>query len=162
VYHRFYSGREFLKQYVDESSLVFYQQPADKLQFVKHLQAGAETVMMVGDGLNDAGALKQADVGLAISDDVNNFSPACDGIIEASQFHNLDSLLVYSKRGVNIVKVSFAISLLYNTIGVFLAVQGTMSPLMAAILMPVSSITIVSFTTLASNFSVPGKLKSLD
>ena len=156
------SEREFLKQYVDESSLVFYQQPADKLQFVKHLQAGAETVMMVGDGLNDAGALKQADVGLAISDDVNNFSPACDGIIEASQFHNLDSLLVYSKRGVNIVKVSFAISLLYNTIGVFLAVQGTMSPLMAAILMPVSSITIVSFTTLASNFSVPGKLKSLD
>ena len=154
--------RGYLKQYVDDSSLVFYQQPADKLHFVKNLQQQNYSVMMVGDGLNDAGALKQADVGIAISDDVNNFSPACDGIIEASQFSHIDSMLEYAKRGVNIVKVSFMISLLYNSLGVFLAVQGTMSPLMAAILMPISSVTIISFTTVASNFLIPKELKSLD
>ena len=154
--------KDFLKEYVDESRLIFYQQPADKLEFVKQLQSKSETVMMVGDGLNDAGALKQADVGMAISDDVNNFSPACDIIIEASRFSNIDSVIAYAKRGVNIVKASFIISLLYNSLGVFLAVQGTMSPIMAAILMPISSITIISFTTLASNISLPQQLKSTD
>jgi Cu+-exporting ATPase len=151
--------REFLKQYVDEKSLVFHQQPADKLNFVQQLQQQDEIVMMVGDGLNDAGALKQANVGIAISDNVNNFSPACDGIIEASQFSKLSALINYCRSGVNIIKISFVISLLYNVIGISLAVQGTMSPIVAAILMPVSSTTIIIFTTLASN--IAGKRNGL-
>ena len=151
--------KEFLKQYVDENSLVFHQQPADKLNFIRQLQQQNNVVMMVGDGLNDAGALKQANVGIAISDNVNNFSPACDGIIEASQFSKLSSLTDYCRSGVNIIKISFVISLLYNVIGISLAVQGTMSPVMAAILMPVSSTTIIVFTTLASN--IAGKRNGL-
>ena len=145
--------KKFLTQYVDEKCLVFHQQPADKLKFVQQLQQQNEIVMMVGDGLNDAGALKQANVGLAISDNVNNFSPACDGIIEASQFSKLNSLIDYCRAGVNIIKISFAISLLYNVVGVIFAVQGTMSPIVAAILMPISSTTIILFTTLASNIA---------
>jgi Cu+-exporting ATPase len=144
---------------VDEKSLVFHQQPADKLNFVQQLQQQDEIVMMVGDGLNDAGALKQANVGIAISDNVNNFSPACDGIIEASQFSKLSALINYCRSGVNIIKISFVISLLYNVIGISLAVQGTMSPIVAAILMPVSSTTIIIFTTLASN--IAGKRNGL-
>lgn len=142
--------KNFLKQYIDESNLVFHQQPADKLNYIKQLQTKGNEVMMIGDGLNDAGALKQANVGLVIADDVNNFSPACDGIIEASQFEKLNVLLSYSKDVVAVVKMSFLISILYNIVGVSFAVQGTMSPLIAAVIMPISSITIILFTTLGS------------
>ena len=143
--------KNFLKQYLDEKNLVFHQQPADKLNFIKNLQQ-TEKVMMLGDGLNDAGALKQSDAGIVISDDVNNFSPACDGIINASQFGHIASLMQYAKDGVNIIKASFCISLLYNCIGIYFAIQGTMSPIVSAILMPISSVTIIVFTTLASGF----------
>ncbi|MBL7779349.1 MAG: heavy metal translocating P-type ATPase metal-binding domain-containing protein [Chitinophagales bacterium] len=144
--------RNFLKQHIEEKKLVFYQQPADKLAVIKNLQHQRHTVMMVGDGLNDAGALKQADVGLSISDDVNNFSPACDGIVEAIKFEKIGDVLLVANRAMQVVKISFVISLLYNVIGLYFAVQGTMSPLVAAILMPISSITIILFTTLASSF----------
>lgn len=145
--------RKYLGQYIPEQNLVFHQQPADKLEFIKSFTEKHEDVMMVGDGLNDAGALKQANVGLAISDDVNNFSPACDGIIDAAAFVNIRNMMNYASDGVRIIIASFIISLLYNAVGIYLAVQGTMSPVMAAILMPVSSVTIISFTTLASTLA---------
>jgi Cu+-exporting ATPase len=147
--------KKFLEQYIPADNLVFHQQPADKLDFVKQLKDKGEKVMMIGDGLNDAGALKQSNVGIAISDEANNFTPACDGIIEASEFTKINNILQYAKSGVNVIKMSFGISLLYNAVGVYLAVQGTMNPLVAAIIMPLSSVTIILFTTIASG--VAGK-----
>ncbi|MFN8321679.1 MAG: heavy metal translocating P-type ATPase metal-binding domain-containing protein [Chitinophagales bacterium] len=143
--------KNFLKQYVPVANLIFHQQPADKLSFIKGLQERNQNVMMLGDGLNDAGALRQSDVGIAISDNINNFSPACDGIIEANEFENLPAFMNYAKDGVNIIKASFVISLLYNSLGLYFAIQGTMSPIVAAVLMPVSSVTIILFTTITSN-----------
>lgn len=147
------SEKNFLKQYADEDKLIFHQQPDDKLSYIRRLQQQGKQVLMMGDGLNDAGALRQADVGIAISDDVNNFSPACDGIIESANFEDFGTIMQYAHDGVRIIKISFAISLLYNVVGVYFAVQGTMSPLVAAILMPVSSATIILFTTLASRYA---------
>ncbi len=106
--------------------------------------------MMVGDGLNDAGALKQSDVGLAISENTNVFSPACDGIIDASRFQQFPDYISVAKRGSQIINWAFLFSLFYNLIGISFAVTGHLKPVVAAILMPLSSISIVVFTTIAT------------
>lgn len=143
-----------LQKVIASDHLLFDQQPIDKLNFIKKMQAhNHNRVMMVGDGLNDAGALKQSDIGIVISEDTNNFSPACDGIIDAKQFDKIGALMLYTKSAMRIIKISYIISLLYNAVGIYLAVQGTMSPIIAAVLMPISSVTIISFSTLASYLS---------
>lgn len=106
---------------------------------------------MVGDGLNDAGALAQAEVGISISENINVFSPACDGILDASKFQQLYQYILASKKAINIIKLSFILSLLYNVIGLYFAVTGQLEPVIAAILMPLSSISVVGFTTLMTN-----------
>jgi Cu+-exporting ATPase len=128
----------------------FQQSPENKLQFIQKLQAEGKTVLMLGDGLNDAGALQQSDAGIAVSDNLNNFSPACDAILDGKILPRLTSLLNYCKSGKNVVAVSFAISLLYNCVGLWFAVRGELQPVIAAILMPVTSISIVSIATLSS------------
>ncbi len=143
--------RALEKLFPANSTLNFNQSPSDKLNYIKQLQENNHKVVMIGDGLNDAGALKQSDVGIAVSDDVNNFSPACDAIIDGSKFNDLKTFIQFAKAGKKIIIASFGVSLIYNSIGLGLAVQGTLSPVMAAILMPLSSITIVLFTTGLSN-----------
>ena len=135
------------------TQLLFNQKPEDKLQFIKSLQEKGKKVMMVGDGLNDAGALKQSDVGIIISENINAFSPACDGILDASMFKTLAEFLQLSKKGISIIKWSFALSFAYNLIGLSFAVSGHLMPVVAAILMPLSSISIVIFTTVATHFA---------
>ena len=133
-----------------QSKLLFNQSPSDKMATVEELQKSGSTVMMVGDGLNDAGALKKSDVGVTIAEDINAFSPACDMILAAEQFGLLDQFLAFTKSCKKIVVASFIISFLYNIVGITLAVQGLLSPVVAAILMPVSSISVVGFSTIAT------------
>ena len=128
----------------------FHQSPKDKLNKIKSLQESGHKVMMIGDGLNDAGALKQADVGLVISDDANNFSPACDGILNASEFSRLHNLLSYIRQAKYIIYGAFALAFLYNTIGLYFAISGQLSPVIAAILMPLSSITVIVYGVVVS------------
>ena len=107
--------------------------------------------MMIGDGLNDAGALKQSDAGIAVADETNSFTPASDAIIDAGQLSKLDRFIYLCKANKKIVIASFILSVVYNLIGLFFAVQGTLSPLIAAILMPSSSLSILLITFGCSN-----------
>lgn len=112
---------------------------------------------MLGDGLNDAGALKQSDVGVAVSENTSQFTPACDAIMDSKEINKLDRFISYARSGKAVITWSFILSILYNIVGLSFAVQGLMSPLIAAILMPVSSISIVTFVTLATSFSAKRK-----
>ena len=140
-----------LKYFDNPSQLYFNQSPLDKLYFINKLQSSNKKVMMIGDGLNDAGALKQSDVGVAISENLNNFTPSCDVIADASCFNFLDRFLKYSKTTKTIIILGFIISLIYNVFGISLAFMGMVSPILAAILMPISSVTVVLFTILGTN-----------
>lgn len=135
----------------EETSLAFNQSPEDKLNFIKQRQKLGEKTSMIGDGLNDAGALKSSDVGISMADNVNSFSPACDIIINGDKFQKLPHIFKYAKGSVKIIKYSFAISLTYNLVGLSFAIAGYVTPIFAAILMPISSITILLFTTVSSN-----------
>ncbi len=130
---------------------LFHQKPNDKLLFIEQLQSQGHTVMMLGDGLNDAGALRQANIGIAVSENSNNFTPASDVILDAAQLHRLPAFIQLAKANQWIIITAFAVSIIYNIIGIYFAVQGILSPMIAAILMPASTISIVFITYGLSN-----------
>ncbi len=144
------ADRQQLSAWFEPDHMLFQQKPEDKLNFIRQLQHNGHKVLMLGDGLNDAGALQQSDAGIAVSDNLNNFSPACDAILDGKLLPRLNTLLDYCRSGKRVIAVSFAISLLYNAVGLWFAVRGELQPVIAAILMPITSISIVSFATLTS------------
>ncbi len=140
------SERSRLQPYFgDNAQLHFNKKPQDKLDFMQQMQQKNRKVMMIGDGLNDAGALKQSDVGIVITENINNFSPACDAILTAEHLDQLPKYLRYIKQSRMVVWSAYFLAFIYNLIGLSFAVQGLLSPVIAAILMPLSSITIVLF-----------------
>lgn len=143
--------KERLSPYFDSpDQLHFDQSPTDKLNFVAGLQADKKKVLMLGDGINDAGALRQSDVGLVLTEDINNFTPASDAIIAAERFHMLPQMLTFVRESRWVVYLAYFIASCYNIIGLSYAVQGLLSPVVAAILMPLSAITIVIIGVLGS------------
>jgi Cu+-exporting ATPase len=137
----------------EDTPLHFRCDPQQKLDYVKDLQREGRRVTMLGDGLNDAGALRQSDVGVAVSDNANLFSPASDAILQGDSIHRFANLMRYARTAKPIVTASFVLSIVYNLVGLSFATQGLLSPMVAAILMPASSISIVLLVTLLTNLA---------
>ncbi len=134
------------------SQLHFRQSPLSKLNYIKELQLKGKNVMMLGDGLNDAGALQQSDVGIAVTDNINTFSPACDAILNGKSIDRIPVFIRQAQDALKTIRISFIISGTYNIIGVYFAVQGLLSPLLAAVLMPLSTISVILFTSAATRY----------
>ena len=126
-----------------DTPMYFQQKPADKLAYIQELQATKGRVLFIGDGLNDAGALRQADVGIVISHSSQQFSPSSDVILDSACWPSFSKYLEFIRNSKNLLYIAFVFAGLYNLIGIFFAVQGLLSPVVAAVLMPLSSISIV-------------------
>jgi Cu+-exporting ATPase len=144
---------KFHNLFGDHAELRFNQSPSNKLEFVRDLQSTGRSVMMVGDGLNDAGALKQADVGVAVVENAGAFSPASDVILSATMVSQLDEIKTFARRSVLVVRAAFIISSIYNVIGISIAASGRLSPVVCAVLMPVSSVSVISFACLMASWN---------
>jgi Cu+-exporting ATPase len=134
-----------------EENLLFNQSPVDKKKFIEKLQSEKNKVFMLGDGLNDVGALSQANIGVSVADNVLNFTPSSDGILKAEELKKLKKFICFARRSLTLITISFIISFIYNAVGITVAVQGLLSPLFAAILMPLSSISVVIFATVSTS-----------
>ena len=152
--------KERLEQiFTSTTTLNFNTSPQKKLDYIKRLQAEGKKVLMIGDGLNDAGALMQSDAGIAVSNNAARFTPACDAIIDGDAVQKTAQFMDFAKAGKKVVGAGFALSILYNVVGLSFAVQGRLDPVVAAVLMPASSISIVGLASLLSSFI--GKRKKL-
>lgn len=154
------SHQELIFQNFPNENIHFSQSPIDKLNYIENLQNKNIKVAMIGDGLNDAGALAASEFGITITDDITTFTPSSDAILESSSLNKLPQLFQLAKEGITIIKLSFLLSFIYNMIGITFAISGALTPLFAAILMPLSSITIIVFVTWAVNFRGNKILKS--
>ncbi|MHA7112026.1 heavy metal translocating P-type ATPase [Sunxiuqinia elliptica] len=150
--------KNLLPLFKQEAHLNFNQSPTDKLNYINKLQQDGSPSLMIGDGLNDAGALNESKVGVVIADNIYNFTPACDAILQADKFASLYRFIRFARSSMSIVRQSFLISFLYNVVGISFAVQGNLSPIIAAILMPLSSVTVVAFATFSVNLKARKKL----
>ena len=138
------SAKDLMKDlFLENSNILFEQKPEDKLNYIHQLKQSGDKVMMVGDGLNDAGALKKADVGVVLTEEGNNFTPASDLILSVNRLPQLEDLLLLAQKSIKVIYKAYVFALIYNIIGLSYAVRGALSPVIAAILMPLSSITVV-------------------
>lgn len=129
-----------------DTVLRFRQLPIDKLNFVKAEQDRGRRVLMIGDGLNDAGALKQSDVGMAITENTAAFTPGSDAILNVKSLPLLPAFIRLAQQSRKIVYAAFGLIFLYNIVAMTLAVQARLTPVAAAIIMPISATSVVAFT----------------
>jgi Cu2+-exporting ATPase len=130
--------------------------PEDKVRLVTAGVAEGP-VVMVGDGVNDAAALAAATVGVAVQGGAEAALAAADVFVTLPGVARVADLLDGARRTLRVVKRNLAISLVYNVAGVSLAMAGLLDPLAAAVLMPLSSLTVIMSSYRARTFRAPAR-----
>lgn len=138
------------KQFNRKVEFQFNQSPENKLNYISQLQQSKQLVMMIGDGLNDAGALQKSNIGIAVVDNTIQFSPASDAILLANKLPYLNQFIKAANLSKQLIILTFIISLIYNVVGLYFSITAQLSPIIAAILMPLSTISIVAITLIGS------------
>ena len=138
---------KLLQLFPSFKSLRFNLKPYQKAKEINQIQV-SERVLMLGDGLNDSSAIQAGDLGIAITENLNGFYPGSDAVLLSESFDKMPAFFELARYSKKILKWSLAFSLLYNVTGIAFAVAGLLTPIIAAILMPLSSISVVLLDTL--------------
>jgi Cu+-exporting ATPase len=117
--------------------------PEQKAEFVKKLQAAGERVVFVGDGINDAPALTQAELGIAVSRASDVAREAADIILLKSEIEAVPEALGLARATLRTIKQNLFWAFFYNALGVPLAACGIISPIFCAAAMGVSDLVVI-------------------
>jgi Cu+-exporting ATPase len=129
---------------IDSAHVVSNALPETKLELVQKLKSDGHTVLMIGDGINDAAALTAADLSMAMGTGTDTAINSADITLMQTGLNNVLEALKLSTKTMKIIRLNMGWALIYNVIGLPIAAAGLLTPLYAAAAMAASSVLVVT------------------
>jgi Cu+-exporting ATPase len=129
---------------IDAAHVVSHALPETKLEIVERMKSEGHTVLMIGDGINDAAALTAADLSMAMGTGTDTAINSADITLMNTGLGSVISALKLSKKTLKIIRLNMGWAFVYNVIGIPIAAAGLLSPLYAAAAMAASSVLVVT------------------